>query len=129
MFPTRAMTIAAFGAVLLGAATPALAQDPTTNLGPVGPREPILAKVGDKRVIAYYEPSGDNCYVSAVMFDDSPSGGGHASTRVRVALHPGELFDVDGTGDKRVVLLCGFKGDQLTVLNRHQLEDTTSAIQ
>jgi hypothetical protein len=125
MFPTRAMTIAAFGAVLLGAASPALAQEPSTNLGPVGPREPILVKMGDKRMIAYYEPNGGNCFVSAVMFDASPSGGGYASTRVRVALHPGELFDVDGAEEQRVVLLCGFNGDKLTVLNRHQLEDTS----
>jgi hypothetical protein len=129
MFPTRTTAIAAFGAVFFGTAFPALAEDPSINFGPVGPREPILATIGDKRIIAYYEPSGDNCYVSAVVFDASPSGGGYASTRVRVALHRGELFDVDGTGERRVILLCSFKGDKLTVLNRRQLEDSTSAVE
>jgi hypothetical protein len=97
------------------------ADDTKTNLGPVGPREPILVKMGDKRVIASYVPNGGNCFVSAVVFDAGPTGGGFASTRIRVALHPGELFDVDGAEDKQVVLLCGFKGEMLTVLNRTEV--------
>lgn len=97
---------------------PARADDTTTNLGPVGPREPILVKMGDKRMVAYYEPNGGNCFVSAIVFDASPSGGGFASTRIRVALHPGELFHLDGVEDRRVVLLCGFNAERLTVLNR-----------
>ena len=55
------------------------------------------------------------------MFDSSPLGGGLASTRIRVALHPGELFHVDGVEGRRVVLLCGFKGAMLTVLNRTEV--------
>ena len=93
---------------LLAATVPAGAEDTTTNLGPVGPREPILVKMGDKRMIASYVPNGGNCFVSAVVFDAAASGGGLASTKIRVALHPGEL-------------LCGFKGDMLTVLNRSEV--------
>ncbi|HMK42248.1 MAG TPA: hypothetical protein VK451_11900 [Methyloceanibacter sp.] len=100
---------------------PARADNATTNLGPVGPRVPILVKMGDKRMIATYVPSGGNCFVSAVVFDAAPSGGGLASMRVRVSLHPGELFNVDGADDRQVVLLCGFKGDMLTVLNRTEV--------
>jgi hypothetical protein len=106
---------------LVAAAAPANAGDDTVNLGPVGPREPILVKMGNKRMIAYYEPNGGNCFVSAVLFDASPSGGGYGSTKIRVALHPGELFHVDGVEDRPVVLLCGFKGDMLTVLNRTEV--------
>jgi len=106
---------------LLAATLPAGAEDTATNLGPVGPREPILVKMGDKRMIASYVPNGGNCFVSAVVFDAAPSGGGLASTKIRVALHPGELFRVDGTEDRQVVLLCGFKGDMLTVLNRSEV--------
>jgi hypothetical protein len=112
--------LAAGGALvaLLAANAPAQADDNSVNLGPVGPREPILVKMGDKRMVAYYEPNGGNCFVSAVVFDASPSGGGFASTRIRVALHPGELFHLDGVEDRRVVLLCGFNAERLTVLNR-----------
>ena len=105
---------------LAAAHAPARAND-ATNLGPVGPREPILVKMGDKRMIASYVPNGGNCFVSAVVFNASPSGGGFSSTRIRVALHPGELFNVDGADDRPVVLLCGFKGDMLTVLNRTEV--------
>ncbi len=112
---------------LATAAAPASAGDDTVNLGPVGPREPILVKMGNKRMIASYVPNGGNCFVSAVVFDAAPSaGGGFASTRISVALHPGELFHVDGTEDRPVVLLCGFKGDMLTVLNRTELTAQTA---
>jgi hypothetical protein len=77
--------------------------------------------MGDKRMIASYVPNGGNCFVSAVVFDATPAGGGFSSTRINVALHPGELFNVDGAEDRPVVLLCGFKGDMLTVLNRTEV--------
>ena len=91
------------------------------NLGPVGPNEPILATIGDNRMIAYYERNDGKCSVSAVMFDASPKGGGHGSMRVRVALHPGELFNFDGVEGQRVVLTCGPNARLLTVLNRGEV--------
>jgi len=115
--------LAAASALLALSAVGALAMsdDTSVNLGPVGPREPILVKMGDKRLVAYYEPNGGNCFVSAIVFDASPSGGGFASTRIRVALHPGELFRLDGVEDRHVVLLCGFNAERLTVLNRTEV--------
>jgi hypothetical protein len=113
---------------LVFAALPARAEDATTNLGPVGPREPILVKMGDKRIIAYFEPNGGNCFVSAVVFDSAPGGGGYHSTKVRVALHPGELFHLDGVEDRRVVLLCGFNADNLMVLNRAEVLTEAASI-
>ena len=97
------------------------ADDARVNLGPVGPNEPILATVGDKRMIAYYERDGGKCSVSAVVFDASPNGGGRGSVRVRVTLHPGELFNLDGVDGQRVVLTCGPDASLLTVLNRGEL--------
>ena len=97
------------------------ADDARANLGPVGPNEPILATFGDKRMIAYYERDGGKCSVSVVVFEASPTGGGHASTRVRVALHTGEIFSLDGAEGQRVVLTCGPDASLLTVLNRGEL--------
>ncbi len=91
------------------------------NLGPVGPNEPILATVGTSRMIAYYKPQSGKCAVSAVVFDTSPNGGGEASTRVRVALHPGEIFNLDVVKDERVTLTCGPNASMMTVLNRGEL--------
>ena len=59
MFPlTRSLTLAAAGAIvaLTAASTPARADQLAQNLGPVGPREPILTTVGSKRVMAFYWP-------------------------------------------------------------------------
>jgi hypothetical protein len=106
---------------LLMAGTPASAAEQKFHLGPVGPYEPILATVGKKRLIAFYEPDGDNCAVTAVVFDATPNGGGHASTRVRVALHPGELFHLDAVKDQTVLLTCAPKAGMLTVLNQQDL--------
>ena len=120
---SRLSTLTAAGALaaLLSGGVPASAEDNKANLGPVGPREPILATFGDKRVIAYYERDGDMCDVSAVVFDTSAAGGGNASTRVRVSLHPGELFHVDAVGDDEVMLTCGPNAARLMVLNRRDI--------
>src|SRR5665648_1293706 len=82
---SKLSTLTAAGALaaLLSGGVPVSAEDNRANLGPVGPNEPILATVGDKRVIAYYEPNGDMCDVSAVVFDAS------AATRGRRIEHHG----------------------------------------
>lgn len=125
----KTSAIAAAGALIaLAIAQPAAAGDQRTNLGPVGPHEPILATFGDKRLIAYYEPNGDECSVSAVVFDTSPNGGGSASTRVRVVLHPGELFFLDDVADRTVILTCAPNAGMLTVLNRHELLTKSASV-
>ena len=47
---------------------PAVA-DEVTNLGPVGPNEPILTSVGSSRVIAFYLPGSNQCAIHAVIWD------------------------------------------------------------
>ena len=41
--------------------------------------------------------------------------------RVRVALHPGELFHLDGVKNERIVMTCGPDAKLLTVLNRGEI--------
>jgi hypothetical protein len=59
MFPRshNFLKFAAAGALLAltVSGTPARADEMFQNLGPVGPHEPILTTVGNKRVIAFYE--------------------------------------------------------------------------
>ena len=52
---TRILSLAAAGAVvaLTADSIPARADELAQNLGPVGPYEPILTTVGNKRVIAF----------------------------------------------------------------------------
>jgi hypothetical protein len=116
-----ALTAAGALAALLSGGAPVSADDNKANLGPVGPHEPILAKFGGKRVIAYYEPNGDDCEVSAIVFDASAAGGGHASTRIRVSLRAGEIFNLDAVEDERVMLTCGPNASMMTVLNRGEI--------
>ena len=115
----KVLTIAAAALLsVLATTTMSSAGEPAkVNLGPVGPNEPILATVGQSRLIAYYEPDGGKCAVSAVMFTTSTKGGGAKSTRVRVALHPGQIFRFDGAAGDRAILTCGPDAKALTVLN------------
>lgn len=126
----NSLSIAAASAIAALAAITTANADETSraNLGPVGPSEPILATFGTSRVVAYYEPDGGKCAVSAVVFDASPSGGGEASTRVRVALDPGEIFHLDTVADQRVMLTCGPDAKMLTVLNRGELRTARNIV-
>lgn len=97
-----------------------------TNLGPVGPYEPILASVGESRLLAYFVPEHGNCAVNAVMSAATPKGDGE-STRVRVALHPGELFHFDGVRNERVVFTCAPGAKAMTVLNRGEIRTKSAS--
>ena len=108
MFPTpRQTAIAAFCAVLLGAAAPAFAQEPLNNLGPVGPREPILVQSGTQRVVAFYVPERGACAVNAVTWKDQGSDEPYASTRIRISLKPGQMVQLDGAQRQSMSLVCG----------------------
>ncbi len=112
----------AAGALSLFAATVfAVAGEPrVTNLGPVGPYEPILTNVGESRLLAYYEPDKGKCAVNAVMSRAEPDGNVDAK-RVRVALHPGELFYFDAENNERVVFTCAPDAKAMTVLNKGEV--------
>ena len=116
MFPTL-KTIAATGGVLLGAATPAFTQDPSTNFGPVGPGEPILASLGGQRVIAFFVPERGSCAVNAIIWKDGQADAPYASSRVKVSLRPGEMvqFDEARTSMK---LLCGAEATTLAAVGQ-----------
>ena len=108
--------IAISGALLAsGAVMPAHADEPLNNLGPVGPREPILITNGSQRVIAFYEPERGGCAVSAVTWKDADADEPYASTRVRVGLKPGQMFQLDGAQRQSISLLCGADASTLAV--------------
>ena len=47
----------------------ARADELSQNLGPVGPHEPILTTVGNKRVLAFFEPSSGHCALQVVVWN------------------------------------------------------------
>ena len=87
------------------------------NLGPVGPHEPILTTVGNKRVIAFYEPDNGQCAVHAVVFDKTDAYTGMTTAaRVRVSLNPREIVHIDSTDNESVKSLnlqCGDDAESL----------------
>jgi hypothetical protein len=118
MFPRshNFLKFAAAGALLAltVSGTPARADEMFQNLGPVGPHEPILTTVGNKRVIAFYEP--DN--VNAVVFDKTDAYTGMTTAaRVRVSLNPGQITSIDSVDDKSLTLKCGEEGESLAIVD------------
>ena len=102
-------TLVAAGALLaLGAgAAPAFARESLNNLGPVGPREPILVNLGDQRIIAFFVPERGGCAVNVVTWKDTGPDAPYASARVRIILKPGQIMQIDGGHPHAMGLLCG----------------------
>jgi hypothetical protein len=93
----------------------ASADEYTTNLGPVGPNEPILATVGGQRVIAFFVPERGSCAVNTIMWKDAAADAPYTTSRVRLSLRPGEMVRFD---DARLSmnLLCGADASTLAVV-------------
>jgi hypothetical protein len=101
-------TFVAAGALVLAAGTvPAFAGGWVSNLGPVGPREPILVNLGDQRIIAFFVPDRGGCAVNAVTWKEIGSDAPYASARVRIILKPGQIMQIDGAQTHAMGLLCG----------------------
>ena len=107
---------AACALLLLGAVSaPALGDDALTNLGPVGPREPLLVQVGEQRFVAFFTQERGECAVSAVTWKDADPDEPYSSARVRVSLKPGQLIELDGPQRRSLGLLCGADAASLAV--------------
>ena len=115
-FSRSKFVAAAVALLLLGAVSgPARADDPLNNLGPVGPREPILVKIGNQRIIAFFIPERGECAVSAVTWKDADADAPYAPARVRVSLKPGQVVQLDGSQRQSMGLLCGADASSLAV--------------
>ena len=89
-------TIIAVGALVMTVAgTPTLADEYVTNLGPVGPNEPILASIGGQRVIAFFVPERGSCAVNTIMWKDTGADAPYTASRVRLSLSPGGMVRLD----------------------------------
>jgi hypothetical protein len=120
------LSFAAVGALvaLTAVNTPASADQPMVNLGPVGPYEPILTTVGGKRIIAFYVPDNGNCVVNAVVWDAAAPETPYPSARIRISLNPGQTFHLDGAQQQSVNLQCGDKAATLALVGFGELTNT-----
>src|SRR5262245_55422033 len=108
MFPfSRILSFAAAGAFVAftAASLPARADDLVDNLGPVGPREPILAWSGSKRVIAFYQPDSGKCAVHVVLWNPADDKA-ESTVGYKATLNPLQMAHVDSAENESLHLQC-----------------------
>ena len=119
MFPlTRSLSLAAAGAIvaLTAVSIPARADELAQNLGPVGPREPILATVGSKRIIAFYWPDSGNCAVHVVVWNPTDVNA-ESTAGFQATLNPRQVAHIDTAENKSLYLQCGDNAERLAVVD------------
>jgi hypothetical protein len=100
---------------VLTVATAATRSDyPWVRLGPVGPSDPILTTVGNKHIIAFYEPGDGYCNIYVVANDRNDVSGASAE-QVRVGLAPGQMAHIDTAQNESLNLQCGDDAESLAV--------------
>jgi len=107
--------------VALSTLTPASADEMVQNLGPVGPNDTLLARIGGMHVIAFLEPGNGRCAVNAVVWDSVGADPGISTKRVRVRIEPGEVVHVDNTAQESVHLQCGSNAATLAIIDTEAL--------
>jgi hypothetical protein len=107
--------------VLTTVSTAARAGDKAQNLEPVGPHEPILTKVGSKRVVAFYVPENGHCALHAVMWNETNAATDVSAARVRISLEPGQIVHIDTSENESLNLQCGANAEKLAVVNTDNL--------
>ena len=117
---SRSTIIAAGALVMTVAGTPTLADEYVTNLGPVGPNEPILARIGGQRVIAFFIPERNSCAVSTIIWRDTGADAPYTASRVRLSLQPGGMVRLDDA-HMSMNLLCGADASTLAVVGPPEL--------
>ena len=117
---SRSTLIAAGALVMTVAGTPTLADEYVTNLGPVGPNEPILASIGGQRVIAFFVPERGSCAVNTIMWRDTGPDAPYTASRVRLSLQPGGMVRLDDA-HMSMNLLCGADASTLAVVGPPEL--------
>ena len=118
--------------VLAGLGLPASANDFAENTGPVEFHEPILAELGDKRVIAYYEADRGECGLNVVVWNRADETG-DSRVGLRVNLSPREMVQIDTPDNeslnlKSLNLQCGEYAEKLSIVDTNAFVDTNAVI-
>lgn len=119
MFPlARMLSLAAASALvaLTAVSISARADELSQNLGPVGPHEPILTTVGNKRVLAFFEPGSGQCALQAVVWNTADVNA-DTTSRFRTNLNPRQMVSIDTSDNKSLKLQCGDKAERLAIVD------------
>ena len=113
-------------ALLMGTVMPAIAGEYVTNLGPVGPSEPIIAAFSGQRVIAFFVPERGSCAVHTFMWKDGGADAPYSTSRVRLSLRPGQMARFDDA-HMAMGLLCGADASTLAIVAPPELLTQSAA--
>jgi hypothetical protein len=120
MFSLNNLKFASAAAVfaLTALSTPSSANEMIQNLGPVPAHQPILKTVGNKNVLAFFEPGNGQCNVQAVIWnvDEIETN----PTRVQVSLYPGQSASIDSSATASFKLRCGDHAETLAAIDGDQ---------
>ena len=119
MFPiSRSLSLATAGVVvaLTAASIPARADELAQNLGPVGPREPILTTVGSKRIIAFYWPDSGSCAVHVVVWNPTDINA-ESTAGFQATLNPRQMAHINTAENKSLYLQCGDNAERLAIVD------------
>jgi hypothetical protein len=114
------LKVASAAAVIALAAigTPASANEMVQHLGPVPAHQPILKTVGNKNVLAFFEPGNGQCNVQAVIWNVDEVETNPA--RVRISLNPGQTASIDSSATESFRLQCGDHAETLAAIDGDQ---------
>ena len=113
--PMRSLAAASALVALTAVGTSARADELLQSLGPVGPHEPILTIVGNKRVLAFFEPGNGYCAIQAVIWNSADINE-DTTSRVRTNLNAGQSVIIDTPDHKTLKLQCGDKAERLAII-------------
>jgi hypothetical protein len=103
--------------ILTATGIPARSEQPSVNLGPVKPYEPILTAVGTKRVIAFFEPNLGHCAVRSVV-GDIVDAAADTAVQVRARIKPLQIMNIDAPGNQTIALQCSQDAATLMVVDQ-----------
>jgi len=111
------LNVAAAGVLvaLTAGSTPVRADELGQNLGPVGPHEPILTVVGNKRVIAFYQPDSGNCAVHVVVWNTIDVNA-ESTVGFEATVTPRQVVHINTSESEPLYLQCGDKAATFAVV-------------
>jgi hypothetical protein len=110
------VTVGAFVA-MAAAGTELRSEELAATLKPVGPHEPVLTSIGEKRVVASFAREFGHCAVNASVWD-SIEAETDSAVRIGVSLVPGQVVHIESLKNKNesLGLQCGDDANTLPLV-------------